>query len=62
MNPDTPHLLPGLCHTMVAMPAYGRSFTLASLLDTTVRAQAMAHGIPGPLTKDGGEPKTASLL
>ena len=47
---------------MVAMPTYGRSFTLASSLDTTVRAQATGHGIPDPFTKDGGEPKTASLL
>ncbi|XP_063095859.1 chitotriosidase-1 isoform X2 [Cavia porcellus] len=39
---------------VLGMPTYGRSFTLASSLDTRVGAPATGPGAPGPFTKEGG--------
>nr|XP_031529212.1 chitotriosidase-1 isoform X3 [Vicugna pacos] len=39
---------------ILGMPTYGRSFTLASSLDTGVGALATGPGTPGPFTKERG--------
>ncbi|XP_047609878.1 chitotriosidase-1 isoform X4 [Phacochoerus africanus] len=39
---------------ILGMPTYGRSFTLASSLDTGVGVPATGPGAPGPFTKEGG--------
>ena len=39
---------------ILGMPTYGRSFTLASSLDTGVGVPATGPGTPGPFTKEGG--------
>ncbi|XP_064333115.1 chitotriosidase-1 isoform X2 [Camelus dromedarius] len=39
---------------ILGMPTYGRSFTLASSLDTGVGALATGPGTPGPFTKEQG--------
>uniref|UniRef100_A0A671EIT1 Chitotriosidase-1 n=1 Tax=Rhinolophus ferrumequinum TaxID=59479 RepID=A0A671EIT1_RHIFE len=39
---------------VLGMPTYGRSFTLASSLDTGVGAPATGPGAPGPFTKEAG--------
>lgn len=39
---------------MLGMPAYGRSFTLASSSDSGVGAPATGPGAPGPYTKEKG--------
>ncbi|XP_019287626.2 chitotriosidase-1 isoform X1 [Panthera pardus] len=39
---------------ILGMPAYGRSFTMASPSNTGVGAPATGPGTPGPFTKEGG--------